>query len=180
MDIKNLLLFLILSFVCNKIAAQHHLSGTWEGILIDDSTGIEKDIIINITLPDIKKSHRCGYEETSVKAFVRNEGEEQFSLFQGILSFDCYSINLYSENLFKKNMYEDDSSSYKGFLYSYNENIDYKEGGTPITYTKMQLVLKKEKQYGYWQSGNSSGSSKEITNKTGRIVFKKRKTPKRA
>ena len=180
MNPKNLLFFLVSLFFCSEVTAQHHLSGTWEGVLTDDSTGIEQDIIINITLPDIKKSHRCGYEEASVKAFVRMEGEEQFSLFQGILSFDCYSINLFSEDLWKKNIYEDDKTSYKGFLYSYNDNIDYKEDGTTNSYAKMQLILKKEKPYGYWQTGNSSGSSKEITNKTGKIVFKKRKAPKRA
>jgi len=180
MKTRNLFLFLMLSFFGSEIIAQHHLSGTWEGILTDDSTGLKQDILINITFPTIKKAHRCGYEETAVKAFVSMEGEEQFSLFQGILSFDCYSINLFSENLFNKNIYEDDAAGYKGFLYSYNDNLNDNKSVIPESYTKMQLVLKKEKPYGYWQTGRSSGNSKEKVSKTGKIVFKKRKAPKRA
>ncbi len=105
---------------------------------------------------------------------------EQFNLFLGILSFDCYSINLYNETLFNENIYEDSLSSYKGFLYSYHENINSNKGESTRPITKMQLILKKEKQYGYWQTGESSGVSTESINKTGRIIFKKRKAPKRA
>lgn len=167
------IIFVLLIFSTIELVAQSHIPGIWEGVIYDDSTDIKKEIKINILIPSLKKDHRCGYEEAVVKALIQEAGEDKFREFYGILSFDCYSINLYSTSLYDK-----DATYFKGYLYR-NDYDDYLKKD-PFKFTKMQLILKKGNPYGYWQKGVKDPKSGEVIHKTGKIIFEKNKPLKRA
>lgn len=168
---KKYVLFFLL--FCNQLLSQNNIPGTWEGIMHNNSTTTEKKISINVILPNLSKTHKCGYEETLVKAFFKEEEKEVLIEYDGILSFDCYSINLYSQELYGK-----DFSYFKGFLY--RNNYDNYEDLLPITYTTMQLILKKENPHGYWQKVIKNADFSTTVLESGKILFKKHTRLKRA
>jgi len=176
-SLNRILLFFFLFLICNQILSQNNVSGTWEGIMYNDSTKTEKEIIVNVVLPSLSKTHKCGYEEALVKAFFKEKETKDFIEYDGVLSFDCFSINIYSQELYGKDFYFSKNSNYL----QRNENSyeDYKDL-LPITYTTMQLILKKEKPYGYWQKQIKNSDASSTIIESGKITFKKHIPLKRA